>query len=93
MAFLLFSFIFIATGTVLGLRFKVLVLAPVIAFTTIVIVTSNHDLRAAALAALGAAVLLQIGYLIGCMFGVLAPAQLTAPTTMRYHVPGSKTAH
>jgi len=93
MAFLLFSFIFVATGTVLGLRFKVLVLAPVIAFATIVIVTSNHDLIGAVLAALGAAVLLQIGYLAGFMLGALAPAQLPAPTTMRYHVPGSKTAH
>jgi small basic protein len=93
MTVLLFSLIVLTIGTVLGLRFKVLVLAPVILFATIAIVISNHSLIGAVLSALGAATLLQLGYFMGCILGVLGNAQLPSPTTPRYRLPSSKTAH
>jgi hypothetical protein len=93
MAVFLFSILVIALGAVLGLCFRVLVLAPAIALTTLAITASAHDLTTTGLAVFGAAVLLQTGYCVGCILRVATPAQTPAQTTTRYRLPGSKAAH
>ena len=53
-------------GIALGLRFKVFVLIPATPVAVIAIVATGHQPKVAlALTALGAAVLLQIGYFVG----------------------------
>ena len=66
-------------GILLGLRFKVFVLAPVILLATGAIIASGHEPKTTAVTVFGTVVLVQIGYLAGC----IVRAYLQAGTTVR----------
>ena len=69
-------------GMLLGLRFKVFVLIPAILIATGVTIASGYELKMIALTVLGTAVSLQIGYLMGCIVRVMAPAYLPVRITV-----------
>ncbi len=73
------------TGILLGLRFKILVLIPatllMTAATTAIGVANGRQFSAVVLTSIGTAVLLQLGYIVGCIFQVMVPAHL--PTRSR----------
>lgn len=74
---MMFFFIISAfLGILLGLRFKVLALVPAILFLTIVVILTSHGDRVIAPTVFGTIVLLQFGYLVGCVFRVVARDQL-----------------
>lgn len=54
-------------GILLGLRFKVLVLVPVVLIATVAIVLSGHGLRVIVFTEFGTVVMLQVGYIGGCV--------------------------
>jgi hypothetical protein len=69
------------TGILLGLRFKVFVLGPATLIAAAVIVASGHQSNlATALTVLGTVVLLQIGYLVGCILPALVRSHLHGRT-------------
>ena len=69
----------------LGLRFKILVLVPatllMTAASTAIGIVNGRQVSAVILTSIGTAVLLQLGYIVGCIFQVMVPAQL--PTRSR----------
>jgi hypothetical protein len=70
------SFLIIGTivGVLLGLRFKVFVLAPANLIIACAIVTSMHGGKTIALTVLATTALLQFGYFLGCVAHVYANA-------------------
>jgi hypothetical protein len=69
----------ILVGVLLGLlRFKVLVLVPTIVVAACAIIVAGHELKVIALTMLATVVLLQIGYLVGCIARVYGDAHLRA---------------
>ena len=54
-------------GILLGLRFNVFALTPAILIATVAIVLRSHGLRVIVFTAVGTVVLLQLGYLGGCV--------------------------
>ena len=83
-----FLVIGIIAGIMLGLRFKVFVLAPAIlaatAVTTVNAIMSGRGLNVIALTTVGVIASLQIGYFVGGILQVMAAAHLPAKTTVRY---------
>ena len=71
-------------GTLLGLRFKVLVLVPVILIAGSAIIAVGDGLKAIALTIMATAVLLQVGYALGLIVRVLAAQYLWAKNKPRY---------
>jgi hypothetical protein len=71
-------------GTLLGLRFKVLVLVPFIVVAACAIIATGDGVRAIALTILATAVLLQVGYALGLVVRVLAARYLWARNKPRY---------
>ena len=76
--------VFLVVGTIvgilLGMRFKVFVLAPATLLAAAVIIASGHQPKVAmAFTVLATAVLLQIGYLVGLAIRAMARAR-TAKT-------------
>jgi hypothetical protein len=71
-------------GILLGLRFKVFVLVPAILLAVVVIILSSHGLKVIALTVFGTVVLLQIGYIVGCVLRVMAREQVPARKMARY---------
>jgi hypothetical protein len=74
--------VFLTTGAVagilLGLRFKVLVLAPAFLVATVVVIAngSGRTLGSIVLNVIGTVVSLQIGYVAGSVLGAVARAHL-----------------
>jgi len=83
-------------GMLLGLRFKVFVLAPVVFLATMVIIgigaASSHGPVMIALMALGAVVSLQIGYVAGVLLQVMVLAYLPSLYRRRETVERAKPA-
>ena len=67
-------------GIILGLRFKVLVLVPATLLATAVVTAigliGGQQFRVIAFTLVGAAALLQVGYIVGCVLEVAAPWRL-----------------
>jgi hypothetical protein len=81
-------------GIILGLRFKVLVLVPGTVLATAVVIAvgllGGQQFRVIAFTVVGAAALLQVGYVVGCVLEVAAPWRLAAKSdrmTVRYRRP------
>jgi len=81
-------------GIILGLRFKVLVLVPATLLATAVVTAvgllDGQHFRVIALTVVGAAALLQVGYVVGCVLEVAAPWRLAGKSgrmTVRYRRP------
>jgi hypothetical protein len=82
----------ILVGVSLGLlRFKVLVLVPTIVIAACAIIVTGHELKVTALTILATAVVLQIGYLVGCIARVYADAHPRARKAPRHKL--SKSRH
>jgi predicted phage tail protein len=92
-AMIVFLIIGAFAGIMLGLRFKVFVLGPATLLVTAAItvsgIASGHEPGMIALTAFGAVASLQIGYFVGGILQVMAPAHLLARTTVRYRPPKS----
>jgi len=71
-------------GILLGLRFKVFILAPVTLVAAGAIIVASHGLKLIFLTVVATAVLLQIGYLVGCAVRVYFDAYLQEPTALRH---------
>jgi hypothetical protein len=80
--------VFVTVGAVvgfaLGLRFRVFVLFPVTLAAVCAIAATGHGLSAIAPAMLATAVLLQVGYILGCVVQVYAGAYIQARATPNY---------
>lgn len=76
----IFPVIGIISGIMLGLRFKVFVLAPAILIATAVTTVSGRGLNVITLTTVGVIASLQIGYIVGAILQVYLPAK----TTVRY---------
>ena len=74
---MLFVIIGTLAGALLGLRFKVLVLVPLILILACAIIAKGGGLQAIALTILATAVLAQIGYMFGYMLGLVVRVQAT----------------
>jgi hypothetical protein len=68
-------------GILVGLRFKIFVLLPMFILATVVIIITGHELKVIALTMLGTVVLLQTGYIVGCVVRFYARAYLQTRTT------------
>ena len=68
---MLFVIIGTLAGALLGLRFKVLVLVPLILVLACAIIAKGGGLQPIALTILATAVLVQIGYMFGYMLGLV----------------------
>src|SRR5262249_14247450 len=79
-------------GTLLGLRFKVLVLVPVILIAACAIIATGSGLTAIALAILATVVLLRVGYALGLVVRILAAQYLWARNIPRYPFSKSRRA-
>jgi hypothetical protein len=64
-------------GILLGLRFKAFVLIPATLIAAFAIIAMGHGFKAIVLTTLATAALLQIGYVLGCVFRVYAGAYLS----------------
>jgi len=71
-------------GILLGLRFKVFILLPVILVATGAIIVAGHGLKVIVLTAVATAVVLQIGYVLGCAVRVYFDAYLQERTALRH---------
>lgn len=87
----------VVAGVMLGLRFRVLVLVPATVFVTAVVTAvgfaGGQHFRVIALAVLGTAALLQVGFVVGCVLEVAAPwrlAQKSGRMTIRYRPPNTE---
>ena len=77
MTMIVFLVIGTIAGILLGMRFKVFVLAPATLLAAAVIIASSHQSKVAmALTVLATTVLLQIGYLFGLAIRAMARARL-----------------
>jgi len=77
-------------GILLGLRFKVFALIPATLLAAGVVIVTDGELRVVALNVFGTAVLLQIGYFVGCVVrfyarGTNRGTQLNRPGRDRQH--------
>ena len=67
----------------LGLRFKILVLVPatllMTAASTAIGIVNGRQVSAVILTSIGTAVLLQLGYIVGCIFQVMGPVLAADP--------------
>ena len=76
------AFLIVGTiaGILVGLRFKVFALFPVILLVAGVIIVTGHGLKVTTLTVLSTVALLQMGYLVGCAvrayFGTYTPASV-----------------
>ena len=71
-------------GILLGLRFKVFILVPVILVAAGAIIVGGHGLKATVLTVVAAAVVLQIGYVLGCAVRMYLDAYLHERTVLRH---------
>jgi len=71
-------------GILLGLRFKVFILVPVILVAAGAIIVCGHGLKATVLTVVAAAVVLQIGYILGCAVRMYLDAYLHERTALRH---------
>ena len=85
-------FLIVATlaGVLLGLRFKILVLVPIILILACAIIATGDGLKAIALTILATALLLQIGYALGLVVRVWTGRYLGARKNPRYRSAKSK---
>jgi Na+(H+)/acetate symporter ActP len=74
----------------LGLRFKVLVLVPLILILACAIIATGNGLKATAFTILATAVLLQVGYILGLLVRVQAGRYLRRQKLPRYQPSKSK---
>jgi len=79
-------------GTLLGLRFKVFVLVPATLITAFAIVSTLHGARTIAVTILATTVLLQIGYVLGCIGRAYANAYWQGRTALHHHASKSHPA-
>jgi len=88
------SFIAIGTivGTLLGLRFKVFVLVPATLITALAVVATLHGARTIAITMLATTILLQIGYVLGCIAHAYADARWHGRTALRHRASKSHPA-
>ena len=88
------TFLIIGTivGVSLGLRFKVFVLVPATLVVACAIIATGHGLQAIALTVLATAVLLQVGYIVGCVVRAHAGVYLQARKIPRHRLSRSKPA-
>lgn len=63
--------VFFIVGELRELRFKVLVLVPAILIATVAIVLCGHGLRVIIFPVAGTVALLQVGYIGGCVLGLM----------------------
>ena len=73
-------------GTLLGLRFKVFVLVPATLITAFAIVATLHGGRTIAVTMLATTILLQIGYVLGCVAHAYADAHWQGQTASRHRL-------
>jgi len=89
-----FSVIGTIAGVVLGLHFKVFVLAPTMLLASAIIIASGilsgHASSAILLTVFGTLALLQIGYLIGCALHAHMPISTTEPASQPVIVVGDQ---
>jgi hypothetical protein len=71
-------------GMLLGLRFKVFILVPVILVAAGAIIVAGHGLKVIFLTVVATAASLQIGYVLGCVVRVYVDAHLQERTTLRH---------
>ena len=71
-------------GVLLGLRFKVFILVPVILVVMGAIIAGGHGLKMIVVTVVAAAVVLQIGYVLGCAVRVYLDAYLHERTALRH---------
>ena len=71
-------------GILLGLRFKVFILVPVIWVVVGAIIVGGHGLEMIVLTVVAAAVVLQIGYVLGCVVRMYLDAYLHERTALRH---------
>ena len=79
-------------GILLGLRFKVFALIPATLLAAGVVIVTDGGLRVFALTVFGTAVLLQIGYFVGCVVRFYARTVGTNDGT-QLHPPGQDRQH
>jgi hypothetical protein len=77
-------------GVLLGLRFKVFVLVPLILIIACAIIATGHGLKAIALTILATAMLFQIGYILGLVVRIWAGRYLRRRKILRYQPSKSK---
>ena len=82
MTMVVFLVIGTIAGILLGMRFKVFVLAPATLLAAAVIIANSHQPKLAmALTVVATTILLQIGYLVGLAVRAMARAQLQRRNT------------
>ena len=82
MTMIVFLVVGTLAGILLGMRFKVIVLAPTTLLAAAVIIVSGHQSKmATALTVLATTVSLQIGYLVGLAIRAMARTRLQRRTT------------
>ena len=79
-------------GILLGLRFKVFVLVPATLTTAFAIVATLHEARTIAVTILATTILLQIGYVLGCIAHAYANAYWQGRAALRHHASKSHPA-
>jgi hypothetical protein len=73
----------LVVGALLGLRFKVLAIIPVILIAACAIIATGDSLKAIALTIFATAVLLQVGYALGLIVRVFAAQHLSPRSIVR----------
>ena len=71
-------------GMLLGLRFKVFILVPVILIAAGTIIVGGHGLKMIVLTMVATAASLQIGYVLGCAVRMYLDAYLHERTALRH---------
>jgi hypothetical protein len=71
-------------GILLGLRFKVFILIPVILVAAGAIIVAGHGLKVIVLTVVATAALLQIGYVVGCAARGYVDGYLQERTALRH---------
>jgi hypothetical protein len=89
---MLFLIIGTLAGVLLGLRFKIFVLVPIILILACAIVATGHGLKAIALTILATAVLIQIGYVLGLVVRFWTGLYLSRRKNPRYQPSKSNSA-
>jgi heme/copper-type cytochrome/quinol oxidase subunit 3 len=79
-------------GTLLGLRYKVFVLVPATLIAAFAIVATLHGARTIAVTILTTTILLQIGYVLGCIAHAYTDAYSQGRTALRQHASRSHPA-
>jgi hypothetical protein len=87
-ALMMISFLIIGTivGIFLGIRFKVLSLAPATLIATGAIIATGHGIKAIVVTVLATTVLLQIGYVLGVVASAFAKAYRQERMALRHQL-------